>query len=96
MLIAVVTATVMQMAVDHVVHVIAMGDRLVLASSMQAIAGNRSVLRGVRCTHGDLVLVVVALMLAVQVPVVQVIYMAVVLHARVPAILSVDMSMVVM
>jgi zinc/manganese transport system substrate-binding protein len=92
MVVAVTLVRMMQVAVDQVVDVVAVGNRFVPAARLVPVAGlvaaalviGRAAL-GVGALHGDGVLVHVAGVLVVQVPVVQVVHVVLVAQRGVAA-----------
>ena len=96
MIITMIAVPVVQMARNEVIGVIPVRHLLVVAVAMRAIAVNRCMVGRISRADGNAVLVVVALVLAVQMAVVQVIDMSVVPHAGVAAVLAVNVRVVVM
>jgi hypothetical protein len=92
--VAVVAVRVVQPAVDEVIDVVAVRHLFVAALLVLALAGNGGARRRVDGADGDDVFVVVAVVRVVQVAVVQVIDVPVVLDARVPAVVAVDVLVV--
>jgi len=101
MIVTMVAVGVMEMAVNEVVDVIAVRDRLVTTIGtvrMICVMLGHMVRRarvGVLLGHGDHVLIDVVLMRVMQVPVVEVVHMPVVLDRGVAAVLAVLVVMVV-
>lgn len=99
MAVAVVAVRVVQLAVDEVVDVVAVRDRVVAAAGAVDVVGGMSVgrlgvLRGVGRVDGDRVLVDVVLMRMMQMTVVNVVDVALVADGRVPAARAVHVVVV--
>jgi hypothetical protein len=93
--VAVIAVRMVQAAVDQIIEVVAVRHLLMAATFMLAVAGSRGAVVGVRRAHRQGVLAVVAVVRVVQMAVVQVIDVAVVLEARVPAVFTVGVLVVV-
>jgi hypothetical protein len=94
MVITVIAVTMMQPAIDQVVEVIAVRHQWMLTAVVAALAGYRMTPVWIDRADGDDVLVIVVVMRMVQVPIVQVVDMAIVQNAQVPALCAVHMRMV--
>lgn len=101
-IVAVTFARVVQMAVDDVVDVITMRQRVVSTPGTVRVIGGvacagmtRRTCRGVGPVHGELVLVYVIAVHVVEVPIVKVVVVSVVLDALVAAAGAVNVGMVV-
>jgi|YNPBryunderm2012_1023409.scaffolds.fasta_scaffold01680_9 hypothetical protein len=94
MVVAVVAVAVVQAAVHQVVEMVAVGHQRMAAAIVTAPAHHRGAAIRVRLTHGDDVLIVVALVRVVQVTVVEIVYVVIVLDAQVPAVLAMHMGVV--
>jgi hypothetical protein len=88
-IITVVAVRVVQPAVDQEIDVVAVRHPLMAAVVVLAGAGDRGALRGVGRVDRQNVLVVMAVVRAVQVAVVEIVHMAVVADAGVAAVVAV-------
>jgi hypothetical protein len=95
MVVAVVAVRVVQPAVHKVIDVVAVRDEGVTAALVAAGARDWYASRRVRVAHLDRMLIVVALVLSVQVAVVQVVHVVAVLDANVAAVRAMDVRVLV-
>jgi hypothetical protein len=95
MIVAVVAVRMVQAAVDQIIEVVAVRHLLVTAALVLAGASGRGAVGGVGRAHGQSVLAEMAVVRVVQMAVVQVIDVAIVLDARVPAVLAVNVLVIV-
>ena len=103
MVVAVAAMGKVQMPCDHIVHMIAMWNGLVTATSVMVVAGlmpvagvGRGAGRGILTRDGERMLVNVVAMNVVQVTIMKVIGMTVMRHGLVAATGPVPVSMIVM
>jgi hypothetical protein len=94
MVVAVIAVTVMQAPIDQVVKVVTVGHQRMAAALVAALAHHRGASVRVCLTHGEHMLIVVALVGMVQVAIVEVVHMAVVLDAQMATVLAVDVRVV--
>jgi hypothetical protein len=93
MVVAVIAMLVVQPACNQIVHVVAVGNFLVAAVRVIAAAGHGLAVLGIGGIDGQFVLVVMAVMLGMEMAIVEVVDVAVVLNTSVAAVLAVDMRM---
>jgi len=98
-IVAMTTVRMVEVTVHQVVGMVAVRNRLVSAIRpmyMAFLVPSAIVVRGTRCrvfsTYGDLVLVNMITVRVVEVPIVKIVLMAVVLHGRMPAVRTMDVS----
>lgn len=103
MIVAVVAVRMVQVALDEVVHVVAVRHSFVAAARAMLVVGGmglavvvRSACVGILRAHFDRMLVIVALVGVMEVAVVQIVDVTVVFDSGVPAAGAVDMFMVLM
>lgn len=103
MIVAVVAVRMVQVALDEVVHVVAVRHSFVAAARAMLVVGGmgltvvvRSACVGILRAHFDRMLVIVALMGVMEVAVVQIVDVTVVFDSGVSAAGAVDMFMVLM
>jgi hypothetical protein len=92
-IIAVIAVLVVQASVDQMIGMVAMRDHLMAAILVAASAPGRRAFGRVGGAHGNYTLVVVVAVGTMQVAVVQIIDVAFMLKAEVPAMLAVRVSM---
>jgi hypothetical protein len=92
-IIAVIAVLVVQASVDQIIGMVAVRDHLMTAILVAASAPGRRALDRVGGAHGDYTLVVVVAVGTMQVAVVQIIDVAFMLKAEVPAMFAVGVSM---
>jgi len=92
-IIAVIAVVVVQASADQIVGMVAMRDHLMAAILVAASARGRCAIYRVGGAHGNHTLVVVFAVGRMQVAVVQIIDVAFMLNAEVPAMLTVRVSM---
>lgn len=93
MIIAMVVMAVMQFTIAEIIEMVTMGHALVARRLMITGASERRAGRGMRAVNCDYVFVVVITMAIMQVPIVQVIGVALVRNSQVAAVLAMDMRM---
>jgi len=92
-IVAVIAVLVVQASVDQIIDMVAVRDCLMAATLVAASAGGRCTIGRVGGAHGNHTLVVVIAVGRMQVAVVQIIDVAFMLNAKVPAMLTVCVSM---
>ena len=103
MIVAMVAVRMMQMAIDQIVHMVSVGHRFVAASRSVHMAGvvtTAAVLRcapvGVGCGDLDHMLIHVVTMDMMEMPIMQIVDMAIVIDGSMPAIRAVHMRVIAM
>jgi hypothetical protein len=91
--VAVVAVRMMQPAIDQEIHMVAVRHRLMAAVVVLAAAGNGGAPGGVGRIHCQGVLVIVSIVRAVQMAVMQVVYVAVVANACMATVVAVNVAM---
>jgi hypothetical protein len=92
--VAVVAVGMVQAAVDQVIDMVAVRHFFVAATLVLAVTRRRGTMVRVRRVHGQSVFVIMVIVRGVQTAIVQVIDVAVMLDARVAAVLAVDVLMI--
>lgn len=94
MIVTVIAVLMMQAAVDDKIRMVAMRDLLMCAALMRASTRDRRASVRIRGVHFEGVLIVMALMLRVQVAVVQIVSVSIMHDAGMAAVVAVNVRMV--
>jgi hypothetical protein len=91
-----VLMAMVQLSFINVIDMVAVRNRFMSAFQVPAVTGCRITLCGILCTHGNRMLIVVAVMRRMEMPVVQVISMPLMLNRGMAALFAVDVYMLLM